>query len=330
MAALDFPSAPTLNQIFAAPSGYVYKWDNTAWISVIAPVTSEVKNFLVNGDLSTNQKNGTTAVLCTAGASTWFADMWRATVAGASVTALSVPGNYFGGLSNFVTQFAGAAGNTRIMPFQRLAGEDAYPLASKNCVLSFFLYVSTGTKSVTWRINAANAANNFTAKTLVASGSITLTTTQTRFSLPFVATALVANGLEVEIDMTSGLAAGQSMTLGAIQLELGDYVTSFETEEPAAKFDRCQRYYQQSLAVDGNAKLSGFMNIGGVYLGHADFNTKMRATPTVACVNTSNRGISGAVTPYAVGQNGFTAQGVCDSNQIDGFALFSWTATAEL
>src|SRR5215475_2544726 len=32
MAALDFPSSPTLNQQFAAPNGVTYKWDGTAWV----------------------------------------------------------------------------------------------------------------------------------------------------------------------------------------------------------------------------------------------------------------------------------------------------------
>jgi hypothetical protein len=37
MAALDFPSSPTLNQQYAAPNGVTYQWDGAAWIVTGGP-----------------------------------------------------------------------------------------------------------------------------------------------------------------------------------------------------------------------------------------------------------------------------------------------------
>jgi hypothetical protein len=37
MAALDFPSSPTLNQIYTA-NNKSYKWNGTSWINVATPV----------------------------------------------------------------------------------------------------------------------------------------------------------------------------------------------------------------------------------------------------------------------------------------------------
>ena len=37
MAAIDFPSNPTLNQIYVSDSGYAFQWDGTVWKNYYQP-----------------------------------------------------------------------------------------------------------------------------------------------------------------------------------------------------------------------------------------------------------------------------------------------------
>jgi hypothetical protein len=60
MAAIDFPSSPSENQLFTAATGLVYRYNSPVWNVVSGAVSAEQYNRIVNGSLLISQQNGLT------------------------------------------------------------------------------------------------------------------------------------------------------------------------------------------------------------------------------------------------------------------------------
>jgi hypothetical protein len=238
------------------------------------------RNRFINGNFSIDQRNaGASQSVAATGNAVYTVDRWYGRVTGAAVTGQRIAGT---GSYRYSYRFTGATSNTTVVFGQRIIADNVADLVSKSVVVKAELSSSTIT-SLTWTSFFANAANNFSANTQIATGTITINSTPTDYSFTFNTGSSAANGIVIEFSC-GALLGTQTLTFGGdIQLEAGTIATAFDYKLPRGVLFECQAYYQP-FSVGFNIYGVSGSNFGGTQ----SFPVAMTKAPTVTANSSPN------------------------------------------
>ena len=324
----------------------------SAYASVTMP-TFGFKNRIINGAMRIAQR--ATSATITAG-STILAgystvDRFYIYCTGANVTAAQVAGS---GSTKSVLQITGAAGVTGVGIGQRIEQQNSYDMAGSTATLSVDLSNSLLT-SVTWTAYYANTADSFgtlasPTRTQIATGTFTVNTTKTRYSVNIAIPAAATTG--IEIVFTVGAQTSGTWVVDDIQLEPGSVATSFDYRPYGTELALCQRYYQKSYEVGTVPATATFANCvntfgtagaftAGTIGAQAFFRVDMRSAATITIWDSAGNAGKVTANPYGSGvvTNNSASIVTSGSNQIQverasGTAcngiIYHYAASAEL
>ena len=246
------------------------------------------RNKIINGGMAVDQRNaGATQTFTAAAALAYSVDRWYGYCTGANVTGARVAGTG----SQYAYRFTGAASVTAIGFAQRIEQLNSYSLAGQTATLSVDLANSLLT-TVTWTAYYANTADTFGSlasptKTLIATGSFTVTSTVTRYQAQITVPAAATTG--IEILFTVGAQISGTWTIQNAQLEAGSSPTPFEQRPIGMELALCQRYYEF-----GKSSFATVTTTGMSYGIPIVFKIQKRAIPTVSTTQiNSNIGSTG-------------------------------------
>lgn len=132
----------------------------------------------------------------------------------------------------------------------RLESRDVIDLNSKTVTFSVRVWHDTGSAvNVTLTLTKANAEDNFTSKTTIASlapvSVATSTATYLTLTVPLGSTD-ASNGLSCQVNFTGvGAVTNKVFMTSEWQLEVGSVATPFEHRPYGLELALCQRYYQR-------------------------------------------------------------------------------------
>ena len=262
------------------------------------------KNRIINGQMQIAQR--ATSATITAGstiaAGYSTVDRFYVYCTGANVTAAQVAGS--GAIKNNL-QITGAASVTAVGIGQRIEQLNSYDMAGSTATLSLDISNSLLT-TVTWTAYYANTANTFgtlasPTRTQIATGTFTVTSTLTRYSIQISIPAAATTGIEVVL--TVGAQTSGTWVVGNIQLEESSIATSFDYRSYGTEFAMCQRYYQTSYDYGTAVQAATGLTDGASFIciNTSDSSNGgllpvvMRATPIFAVYST----VGGSGSPSA-------------------------------
>ena len=260
------------------------------------------KNRLVNGSFAIDQRNaGASQTFTAAAAVAYTVDRWYGSCTGANITGQRVAGT---SPNQYAYKFTGAASNTGTLFGQRIESFNTYDLISTTVTGSVTLKSSSIT-SVTWTAYYANSSDTFSSKTQIATGTLTINSTATRYSFSFDAGANAGNGIAIEFT-TGALTATNTLQYENAQLEVGTTATPFERRLYNQELANCQRYYWKvggSSSGPFEAFGIGVANSTTLAYIHIQNPVIMRTSPSaIEVTNTANFGLydSAFITPSAI------------------------------
>jgi hypothetical protein len=215
---------------------------------------------------------------------------------GANVTAAQVSG---AGANRNLLRITGAASVTAVGIGQRIEAINSYDLAGQTCTLSVDLANSLLT-TVTWTASYATTTDTVgtigtPTKTQIATGTFTVTSTLTRYSVNIAVPAAATTG--VEILFTVGAQTSGTWDVGNVQFEPGTVATPFERRQYGQELALCQRYYgtatsQIVAAASSPAKgiffKSSMRTAATIAGGGAGFSIINSTTEGFDCAQTTN------------------------------------------
>jgi hypothetical protein len=267
------------------------------------------KNRLINGEMRIDQRNaGASQTFTAANPIAYTVDRWYGSCTGANITGQRVAGT---SPNQYAYRFTGAASNTATLFGQRIESFNTYDLISTTVTGSVTLKSSSIT-SVTWTAYYANSSDTFSSKTSIATGTLTINSTATRYSFSFDAGANAGNGIAIEFT-TGALTATNTLQYENAQLEIGTSATPFERRLYNQELANCQRYYFQYMVA--TASIDAQEIVVRTNLTSFESTTylpvTMRSTPTLVLpsgstygrlvgIDTSGSGVGVNVTALAV------------------------------
>jgi hypothetical protein len=287
-----FPAADTI--AFAEGGVEALRLDssgNAIFTGTTVMASSFLRNRLINGNMYIAQRATSATVTAGTGvptASTGYpcVDRFFVYSTGANVTAAQVSG---AGANRNLLRITGAASVTAVGIGQRIEAVNSIDLAGQTCTLSVDLANSLLT-TVTWTANYATTADTFgtigtPTKTQIATGTFTVTSTLTRYSVNIAVPAAATTG--VEILFTVGAQTSGTWDVGNVQFEAGSAATPFERRQFGQEFLLCQRYYRQSSVFQTSAVGYFLSYFGGTSAvsPQQEFSPPMRVTPTGSFIN---------------------------------------------
>jgi hypothetical protein len=302
------PSSAT-NNIVTDASG------NVSIGGTAAMSSSFLRNRIINGAMFVSQRATSATVTAGTGvptASTGYpcVDRFFVYSTGANVTAAQVAAT---GATPFLLRITGAASVTAVGVGQRIETNNSIDLAGRTCTLSVELANSLLT-TVTWTASYANTTDTFgtigtSTKTQIATGTFTVTSTLTRYSVNIAVPSAATTG--IEILFTVGAQTSGTWDIDNVQFEVGTAATPFERRQFGQELALCQRYYQ---IIDSLVCSNDLTN----WRSSWSFLASMRASPTI----TSN---APGAPSFGVGERGFL-----QSTNASSVAAFSAFMSAEL
>jgi hypothetical protein len=236
-----------------------------------SPSSFGFKNRLINAQMQIAQRatSGTSGNAVPTTAPTYpSVDRWYAYATGATVTVARVAGS---NANQYNLQATGAASVTAVGIGQRIEQLNCYDMAGSTATLSVNISNSLLT-TVTWTANYATSADTWSAKTQIATGTFTVTSTLTKYSAQISIPAAATTG--IEILFTVGAQTSGTWVIGNAQLEKGSVATSFDYRSYGAELALCQRYYVLKNCVVTTT--NRYQSI--------DLPVQMRALPTIGTV----------------------------------------------
>lgn len=242
---------------------------------------SGMRNAIINGDFSIDQRNNGNPQTITAGAALAYTlDRWYAYCTGANISVrrqlASLPLRYRYLMS-------GSSGNTGAFLGQRIEAANSYHFAGKTATLSVYTQSSTIT-SVNWAVYRGNSTDFFGTvaspfRTLIASGTMSVSSTMSLQSTSFDVPSDATTGLEVVFSVPS-LGGLDNLFFGNVQLEVGVQRTPFEQRPTGLELLLCQRYYFK--IQEGNFNRLGVVPGDPTHReAPIHFPVQMRSSPTV-------------------------------------------------
>jgi len=268
--------------------------------NINAPDNFGFRNRLINGNFSVAQRT-TSAVTVTPGTavptiSTGYTnvDRWYVYSTGGNAIVSRYAGIYN---SAYYLSIAGSGTVASIGIGQRIEAINCADMEGKKATISADLVNSLLT-TVTWSVYTLSTTVDTygtvgtPTKTLVATGTWTVTTSFTRYS----ATMDIPNVpdlLGLEVVFTVGAQVSGSFSIGNVQFEKGDVATPYEVRDYGTELARCERYcelagggslgIQSSTAAVGAA---GQWDLGATYrtLKRAQPILSINGSPTITLV----------------------------------------------
>lgn len=195
------------------------------------------RNRIINGAFRWDVRN--VGAVQTINTVLYTMDRFYASRSGSNITAQRVTGS--GGYPYAFT-LTGAAGNTGIAFGQRIESFNCLDWVNKQINVQVPMS-AVGITSVNWTAYTADVTDNWSARTAIGSGVISVSSTVETKYFSFSAGAGAARGVSIEFT-AAALGAGQSITWqGAFQAEAGQ-VSPFEVIDIGEDLRRCQRYYR--------------------------------------------------------------------------------------
>jgi hypothetical protein len=282
---------------------------------VLAPISSVMRNRIINGAMTISQYNGTSS--STPAGDGYFIDRYRTVFSGSSKFTLGQNLNSVTpptGFINYLGLQVATAGSIGVSDYntfaQYIEGFNVFDLAwgtanAKTVTLSFQVYSNiTGTFGGALQNSATDRSYPFIY-------SIPVANTWTTISLTIAGcpdgTWLTTNGVGIRVNFGLGVGTTYSGTAGiwaannyrsattaisimgstsnvfyitGVQLEVGTQATGFEYRQYGTELALCQRYYLNS--VNGNSLVCN----AGTYQS-AQFPVSMRLAPAVTATATA-------------------------------------------
>jgi hypothetical protein len=270
---------------------------NATFAGTAAMASSFLRNRIINGAMFVSQRATSATVTAGTGvptASTGYpcVDRFFVYSTGANVTAAQVTAT---GASPFLLRITGAASVTAIGVGQRIETNNSIDLAGQTCTLSVELANSLLT-TVTWTASYANTTNTFgtigtPTKTQIATGTFTVTSTLTRYSVNIAVPSAATTG--IEILFTVGAQTSGTWDIDNVQLEVGTVATPFERRQFGQELALCQSYY---FATPNE---SSYVHNINTYTSF-QFPTTMRAAPSLVITP-----LAGSIVDVAPSTTGF-------------------------
>jgi len=281
--------------------------------------TPPFRNRIINGALRNDQRNnGASQSITSGGTIAYTTDRFYVSCTGANITSQRVAGTGY----QYAQTLTGAASNTGTLYGQRIESNNCFDWAGKQINVQVPIS-AIGIASVTWNAYVANTTDTFSAKTLLATGTLSLTGAVETKYFSFAAGANAGRGIAIEF-VTGALTAGQSITYqGAIQAEAGQ-VSPFEYVEMGEDLRRCMRYYESGFVIQSNAAPSA-----GQYMEFlVQFKVTKRVIPTISYSISSSGNCSAADVrnPTVQGMTAFASAAAGGQYTWNG----PWSASAEL
>lgn len=247
-------------------------------ISTATPGYNSFKNRLINGQMQIAQRatSGTSGSTVPSTAPTYpSVDRWYAYATGATVTVAQVAGS---GANKNNLQATGAASVTAVGIGQRIEALNSYDLAGSTATLSVNISNSLLT-TVTWTASYATSADTWSAKTQIATGTFTVTSSLVNYSAQISVPAAATTG--IEILFTVGAQTSGTWVIGNAQLEKSSIATTFDYRPYTTELQLCQRYYYK-VKAEGSASTFavGFCQSTTAAVGMTTFPTTMRIAPS--------------------------------------------------
>ncbi|HEY1942791.1 MAG TPA: hypothetical protein VGH40_11770 [Roseiarcus sp.] len=231
------------------------------------------RNRLIDGDFRISQRNGANAFSSGTTAGTYGgSDRWYVSAAGAAVTLQQVAGD---APNQYALQITGAALNTGVAFGQRVEASNIFDQEGLTDTLQIRAKCSAIT-TLNWAAYYPGATDNWSSRTLIASGSWTISASYVNYNTNIALTAAIETGLEIEFSvgaMTSGTCDFENA-----QLEPGSVATAFERQPVQTELAQCQRYY--ALLTYGAQSPAM-----GTLLVPLFWPVPMRATPTLTVIS---------------------------------------------
>ena len=291
-------------------------------ISTSTPGYNSFKNRLINGQMQIAQRatSGTSGSTVPTTAPTYpSVDRWYAYGTGATVTVAQVAGS---GANKNNLQATGAASVTAVGIGQRIEALNSYDLAGSTATLSVNISNSLLT-TVTWTASYATSADTWSAKTQIATGTFTVTSTLTNYNAQINVPAAATTG--IEILFTVGAQTSGTWVIGNAQFEKSGVATTFDYRPYGTELVLCQRYYCTFVVGFRWFAGSSSIPISTIF----SYPLTMRAVPTVtqgAGITSANISTASFSTAYSTGAIfQATAATTGDSSRYD-----NATASAEL
>ena len=324
---IDFPASPTNGQVFQAPGGPSYIYDNGAWRMAGAPMgTANTRNRIVNGAMQISQELGTTG---TTTSYAHMADQWQAMITGvvfsaAKTTATAhqisiitttgkamTAGDFFGFMQpiegirlwDFGWGAAGALpGVLRFDVYGTVTGTFSVSVRNGASNRSLILPFTVTTANV-WQTITLTIPGDTTGSWLIDAGTgmqlaIMFACGSTYLTAPNVWTAgnfLGATGI------TNGAATtGNTFYIRNVGLYLDPLATGvaprWEMPDEAQELLACQRYWQPCYT-------SAQWNSGGSVTPWMSFSCTMRIVPAMTRTGTVNASVGISAAAYYAATN---------------------------
>jgi len=200
------------------------------------------KNRIINGAMAVSQYNGTSSTTVASNVASYVIDRWGFYSNGATQTIQQVSASAGG--YQYGVQVTGATSATAATFYTRLESKNVWDLASKSITLSFVVYNSESSKTLTVLMDSANSSDNFSAVTNFSSTALTIPNGWSTQTITATASANVINGLQVQLQF-GAVANGATRILTGVQLEKGVTATDFDYRAYGNELLLCQRYYEQ-------------------------------------------------------------------------------------
>jgi hypothetical protein len=201
------------------------------------PNTFGFKNRLINGAMKIAQRgtSGTSGSSVPTTSTVYpCVDRFYVYATGATVTASQTSTSGVYSLS-----IAGASSVTGVGIGQRIEASNCVDLAGTSATLSLNISNSLLT-TVTWTASYAGSTDTWSSKTQIATGTFTVTSTSTNYSVNFAVPSAATTG--IEILLTVGAQTSGTWVVNNIQLEKGTIATSFDYRPIGTELALCQRY----------------------------------------------------------------------------------------
>jgi len=235
------------------------------------------KNRFINGQMQVAQRGttGTSGAAVPTTAPTYPSiDRWYAYATGATVTVAQVAGS---GANKNNLQVSGAASVTAVGVGQRIEQLNCYDLAGSTCTLSVNISNSLLT-TVTWTASYATSADTWSAKTTIATGTFTVTSTLKNYNAQISVPAAATTG--IEILFTVGAQTSGTWVIGNAQLEKSSIATTFDYRPYGTELALCQRYYYRTTVATSTTFGVGLANTTVAAYGFCPYPVTMRISPT--------------------------------------------------
>jgi hypothetical protein len=241
------------------------------------PSSFGFKNRIINGQMQIAQRatSGTSGNAVPTTAPTYpSVDRFYAYATGATVTVAQVAGS---NANKNNLQVTGAASVTAVGIGQRIEQLNCYDMAGSIATLSVNISNSLLT-TVTWTANYATSADTWSAKTQIATGTFTVTSTLKNYNAQISIPAAATTG--IEILFTVGAQTSGTWVIGNVQLEKGSVATAFDYRSYTAELSSCQRYYWKSVATVAGMGYGMGVSESTFFSGSIYNPVTMRATPS--------------------------------------------------